>query len=181
MSNFDFLMNPIFLTIVFSCIFYVFMFEIDKIREFLFKKNEENLIKENSKEIGNSITEISMKYQNEFLKTDYESLNGKFLNDISQVLESIKPVDTKLNINTASTDEIADLYGLNIISAKKLTEYRSNIKQFSNIDEIVDLLQLKPHVRLKLSECLVFDRILPEQAVEPMQTTVCFRGRVVDY
>lgn len=87
-----------------------------------------------------------------------------------------------ININSATAEEIAELPGFNIVLAKKLVNYRLEIKCFNNIDEIVDLIGLKPHIRESLSKSLTFDQEIPNQSFKPKENNKdSLSGRVIDF
>ena len=87
----------------------------------------------------------------------------------------------KTDINTATVDEIAQLPGMNLILAKKLVEQRIKVKYFNNIDEIVDLLDLKPHVRKQLLKVVEFSQESSRQRYQHRKVTDSTKGRVVDF
>ncbi|MBR1862875.1 MAG: helix-hairpin-helix domain-containing protein [Ruminococcus sp.] len=70
----------------------------------------------------------------------------------------------KLNINTASEEELAALPGLNIIDAKKAGEYRNYHGDFNSVEQFISLLNLKPHIAAPLFDILYCTPSAPGQA-----------------
>lgn len=68
----------------------------------------------------------------------------------------------RLNINTCTENELASLPGLNIVDAKKAIAHREQHGSFGSIEELVVLLNLKPHVAAPLYEILYCEGALPQ-------------------
>ena len=64
----------------------------------------------------------------------------------------------RININTASEEDLAKLPGINIIRAKKLVQYRSLHGGFKSAAEFVKQAQVKPHFENKIMTSIFLGR-----------------------
>lgn len=68
----------------------------------------------------------------------------------------------RLNINTCTENELASLPGLNIVDAKKAIAHREQYGSFGSIEEMVVLLNLKPHIAAPLYDVLYCEGAQPQ-------------------
>jgi competence protein ComEA len=67
------------------------------------------------------------------------------------------PVTGKINVNTASAEQLAMLPGVSLKKAQALVDYRAKNGTFKNIDELQAKTKLKQRKMDKLKEYLIFD------------------------
>lgn len=60
----------------------------------------------------------------------------------------------KVDINNASEVELTALPGVSIVLAKKIIKKREEIGGFKDVNEVLQFIQLKPHMRLQLRELI---------------------------
>lgn len=77
----------------------------------------------------------------------------------------------KLDINTASIEEIVEVLGIERSGAERIAAYRQVIEGFQSPEQVGELLGLKPHEVIKLSKQTVYKKALPYNS----------SSRVVDY
>ena len=65
----------------------------------------------------------------------------------------------KLDINNSSEIEITNLPGINIIMAKKIVKKRNEIGGFKTIEEIFEVIKLKPHFEKQLYELICIKKM----------------------
>lgn len=65
--------------------------------------------------------------------------------------------NNKININTATSEQIATLPGINIVGAKKVIEYRNKEGYFKSIDEFIDIAGVKSHFVSPIKEIIIID------------------------
>lgn len=86
--------------------------------------------------------------------------------------------EKKVDPNTATEDELADLPGMNRIIARKALELRREQGRFASMDDFYQRMGLKPHI---------VERLRPLMDVEPSQSQPASsmqaqqQGRVIDY
>lgn len=62
-----------------------------------------------------------------------------------------------VNVNTASWESLLELPGIGLTSAKRLVQQRDVIGGFTSVEEMGDLLGLKPHQVVKLRSRILFE------------------------
>lgn len=78
--------------------------------------------------------------------------------------DSIKPSDNnqtkKININTASADEIKTLPNINLIQAKKIIQMREDGNYVESFDDLANKLNLKPYQLSEIRNLVVIDEVV---------------------
>ena len=90
--------------------------------------------------------------------------------DLSSAAVELEPVD----VNLAEEGELAALPGVGVILAKRAVSERSVRGGFSTVEEFIAVLELKPHVAVR-----VLERITVTAGAAPPAPRI--QGRVVDY
>ena len=104
------------------------------------------------------------KQQNEMIASNEEIAKQK------QEAESIK----KININTATEEEITALPGVNVVTAKKIINYREENNGFKTLEEFFKEMKIKKHFQEQLALCI--DVIPIEKKQKPVNTE-----RIIDF
>lgn len=65
---------------------------------------------------------------------------------------------SKIDINNASSEEIANLPGVNIVGAKKVVEYRNKNGLFKSEDEFIKIAGVKPHFVDKIKSMILIGK-----------------------
>lgn len=60
--------------------------------------------------------------------------------------------DNRINVNTATEEELQSLPTISIIDAKKIIEYRNNNGNFSDLDDFFAAFNAKPHMIVKIQD-----------------------------
>lgn len=60
----------------------------------------------------------------------------------------------KVDINTCSEEELSEIPMFGILNAKKAVKHREEINAYSNVDELIDYLRIKPHLIEKIKQHL---------------------------
>lgn len=78
--------------------------------------------------------------------------------------DTIKPSDNnqtkKININTASIDEIKTLPNINLIQAKKIIQMREDGNYVESFDDLTSKLNLKPYQLSEIKNLVVIDEVV---------------------
>lgn len=82
--------------------------------------------------------------------------------------------DEALDINKATEEEITALPGINIITAKKIIEYRDLHCGFKTVDEFYKEMQIKPHFQKQL------DKLICIKEYEIKQLSQTENERIID-
>ncbi len=114
--------------------------------------------------VDSQADELLYKQQNETLKSHQE------IEQQEQSAESIK----KVNINVATEEEIANLPGINVVTAKKIIKYRDEKDGFKTIEEFFTEMKIKKHFQEQLIMCV--DVIPVEKKKKPKNTE-----RIIDF
>jgi len=64
---------------------------------------------------------------------NFESKNFK------EITKKVIPKENSINLNTASENELVNLPGIGEKTAKKIVEYRKQIKKFTNINQLLNV------------------------------------------
>ena len=91
-----------------------------------------------------------------------------------------------IDINTCNEKDFLEIPSVNIVAAKKLVDYRKKQNGFQNIDEFMQISQIKPHISDKVRAMLICGTY---QNQDDMQVDVDkrnkrkirFNGRLVEY
>ena len=90
--------------------------------------------------------------------------------DIPEITAA-EPETARLNVNTCTQEQLLQLPGMGIVQAKKAMAHREASGGFRDVDEFIDVTQLKPHFAVQ-----VLDRITlegrREKADQPEKTTL---------
>jgi len=70
----------------------------------------------------------------------------------------------RLNVNTATEQQLADLPGINIVTAKKIIRYRELNNGFKSIEEFYKKMNIKKHFHDKLNGLIFVENTVPESA-----------------
>lgn len=81
------------------------------------------------------------------------------INTVATDMNRTSPPKEKLDINNASEVEITALPGVSIVLAKKLIKRRDEIKGFKSTEEVLNFLNLKPHMENQLRELICVKKI----------------------
>lgn len=73
------------------------------------------------------------------------------------VIESVPAAVVKININSATEEQLMTLPGMKTIDAKKIISYRDANGEFKNSDEFFDSFEAKPHMIVKMSKVITID------------------------
>ena len=84
-------------------------------------------------------------------------------------------VATRVDVNSASEQQIASLPGVGPILAKKAIQFRQSERAFQSVDDFAQVLALKPHILLQIRALVVANLVATPRAVEKRS------GRVVDF
>jgi len=98
---------------------------------------------------------------------------------------------SQIDVNKAPFDTLLTIPGIGAAEAKLLLKHRESGKSFSSIDEVAELLNLKPHIALRLDGRLLFSQSQashppPAPASTPLpefataQPTTMPHGRTID-
>jgi len=63
-------------------------------------------------------------------------------------------VNSLININVATEDEITNLPGVSVIMAKKIIKFRDTNRQFTSVDDFIKTMKIKPHFEQQIRLCL---------------------------
>ena len=89
-------------------------------------------------------------------KQDFIDINASGDNsDNSEAKFSEDFAAGKINVNSASADEIAILPGINIVGAKKIIEYRNLNGPFKSVEEFIKAAGVKEHFAAKIREMVI--------------------------
>ena len=66
----------------------------------------------------------------------------------------VKKLESKININMATEDEITDLPGISAIMAKKIIKFRETTRLFESIDDFIKTMKIKPHFEQQIRLCI---------------------------
>ena len=80
------------------------------------------------------------------------NINSSTSNNINVVAESKQDAQDKININTASKNELITLPGIGEAKADMILEYRSENGSFSKIEDIMNITGIKEGLFNKISE-----------------------------
>lgn len=95
--------------------------------------------------------------------------------------EASKPVgkneeNKKVDINSATEQEIAEIPGIGSIFASKIIAVRSQENGFDSFNQFIELLSVKPHLAEKIKSYIVFSKVNSiENRVKKTE------GRIVDF
>ncbi|WP_338556965.1 helix-hairpin-helix domain-containing protein [Paenibacillus sp. KS-LC4] len=94
------------------------------------------------------------------------------LDTSSSLLNNIE-LSKRININVASLEQLLDLPAIGIVAAKRIMQERERNGGFENVEQLGQLLDLKPHH---------VERLRPMTIFRPLQQrTSTGGGRIVDY
>ncbi len=82
----------------------------------------------------------------------------------------------KININTATSSELSVLPGINIVIAKKIVEYRDKNGLFTNIDDFINVAEVKDHFIDKIKA-----RVIMEDPKSGNSDDDTYEGRIIDF
>ena len=68
----------------------------------------------------------------------------------TQVPEPSEPADTRIDINTASLQDLDQIYGVGPVTAQRIIDYRASIGRFSSVDQLLDIDGIGPKTLEKL-------------------------------
>ena len=111
---------------------------------------------------------INVAYSADF--TQREKLQSRPIEDTEEKI---------LDIASASYEELLTLPGIGAAEARILLKKRESGMTFGSIDEISELLNLKPHIAERLKERVKFSKSNPTSHVPPTHSA-SRRGRVID-
>ena len=89
----------------------------------------------------------------EIAKIQHDSVEKKVIRN-SENKFSYKEQINKVDINTASEQQLVDLPLLTIVDAKKAINYRDEHNGFESVDEFFTVINAKPHIIVKLENTL---------------------------
>lgn len=90
-----------------------------------------------------------------------EEPTNEFLRGSLSECENLKEADTKLDVNHALEEEIAELPAIGAIRAKKIVEVRNTQGVFKDLNDFIIKTELKPHIVDKIRDKIYFKA--PEQ------------------
>lgn len=99
----------------------------------------------------------------------------EFALEPKQVSYEMGPVD----VNTASMEELIEVLGVGVAGAKRIVQQREAVGGFRSMDEVGELLGLKPHQVERLRKQVIFTPI--DSSVSSTPTPLKPNTRVVDY
>ena len=114
--------------------------------------------------LDSKANELVYKEQNEILKS----------NDKIQQQEQLTEPIKKIDINSATEDEIAKLPGINVVVAKKIIKYRDEKDGFKTIEEFFSVMKIKKHFQDQLKSCV---DVLPIKKAKKLKNT----ERIIDF
>ena len=114
--------------------------------------------------VDSEADKLLYKQQNEMIESSEEIEKQK------QETESIK----KININTATEEEITALPGINVVTAKKIINYRKENDGFKTLEEFFSEMKIKKHFQEQLAMCIY---VVPIEKKEKPQNT----DRIIDF
>ena len=86
------------------------------------------------------------------------------------IMMNIRSLDAKtekkIEINTATEDELSSLPGIAIVDAKKAIAFRERNKGFNSIDEFFDAVSAKPHIIVRLKDMITVSGIEADKKSE---------------
>lgn len=102
---------------------------------------------------------------------------------IELALDRVQAKDTSepasVDINTASMEELIEALGVGIVGAERIVQQREAVGGFRSMDEVGELLGLKPHQVERLRKQVIFTPI--DSSVSSTPTPLKPNARVVDY
>lgn len=81
------------------------------------------------------------------------------LSQVASQTDTQLEVDTPIDVNTCSEEELANLPGVSLAIAKKSIRYRQENKGFGSIDEFYIVSGLKPHFVAQIGDKLICSKI----------------------
>lgn len=88
-----------------------------------------------------------------------ENIEGRPSRNINNNAEAVHKqiavddlTDNRINVNTATEEELQSLPTISIIDVKKIVEYRNKNGRFSNLDEFFATFNAKPHMIVKIED-----------------------------
>ncbi|MFA5778634.1 MAG: helix-hairpin-helix domain-containing protein [Elusimicrobiota bacterium] len=85
--------------------------------------------------------------------------------------EAVRPAG-KVNINTASSDEIAELPGMGKVMAKRVVDYRGEKGQFNSIEDILNVPRMSRRVYSKIEGLITVEERQKEEPVKKSEEKV---------
>lgn len=90
----------------------------------------------------------SMDKRPEYKEKKFKGQKAVKMNDL------VKENVVKINVNAAEASEISLLPGINIVSAKKIIEYRNKNGNFKSVEDFLSVAKVKEHFILKVKEMI---------------------------
>ena len=103
-----------------------------------------------------SFTRTSTQNDNIIKQTELQFDVNDFVEETKDNIENKETYSEtgKVDINTCNEEELSKIPMFGILNAKKAVKHREEINAYSNVDELIDYLRIKPHLIEKIKQHL---------------------------